>query len=79
MALAVFWLLPLGIRAGGYAVLSKELRPGQCEGIGFGCTLSSADGFRLVMDVIVIPAAFVVGLLACVAIGITQLWLQRRR
>ena len=41
--LGVCWLLPAALVGLGWLLLRKELPPGQCEGIGFGCTLAPAD------------------------------------
>ncbi len=41
--LGLLWVLPAALVGVAWLVLPQDLPPGQCEGIGFGCTLSPAD------------------------------------
>ncbi|RBY96632.1 hypothetical protein DQ237_08415 [Blastococcus sp. TF02-8] len=45
--LGALWLLPLVLVVVGALVLPDENADGQCEGIGFGCSLTPADGVGL--------------------------------
>ena len=62
-ALGLLWLLPAVVVGFGYLVSSKEVPAGGCEGIGFGCSLSPADGV-LLMGVLATPILFSAGLVA---------------
>ncbi len=56
--LGVVWGLPLLVTVVGYAILPKDVGPEQCEGIGFGCTLSPADTLVLLAamsSVVLVP------------------------
>ena len=76
--LGVVWGLPLLVTAVGYALLPKDVGPEQCEGIGFGCTLSPADTLLLLAgmsSIVLVP----VGLLGVVVIAVVQTQRDRRR
>ena len=76
--LGVVWGLPLLVSGVGYAILPKDVGPEQCEGIGFGCTLSPADTLLLLAgmsSVVLVP----VGLLGVVVIAVVQTQRDRRR
>jgi len=74
----VAWILPLV----GFHVL-HELLPdynanGQCEGIGFGCTLTPADTVDL-LRIITYPVLFVAGIVAMTWIAARRARSSRRR
>jgi hypothetical protein len=70
--LGVLWLLPILLVILGYLVLDKDVPPGACEGIGFGCQLSPADGLLLVAVVYGVPVLFPAGLIGVLVIAIVQ-------
>ena len=70
-ALGLLWLLPAVIVGFGYLVSPKDLPDGQCEGIGFGCSLSPADGV-LLMGVLASPILFSAGLVAIFVITVVR-------
>jgi uncharacterized membrane protein len=70
-ALGVVWALPAALAGLGYLLLPHEVGPGQCEGIGFGCTLTPADTL-LVLAVLAAPVLLVVGVITCVVIAVVQ-------
>lgn len=75
--LGLLWGLPLLVTAVGYAVLPKGVGPEQCEGIGFGCTLSPADTLLLLAgmaSVVLVPA----GLVGVIVIVVVQARRGRR-
>ena len=61
--LVVMWAIALGAPAGIFSVglhritagLSDTLGPDECEGIGFGCSLSERDGVELLARVYGVP------------------------
>jgi len=64
----VFWM----------AVLSQsELPPGQCSGIGWGCSLAGWDAVAFALIIIGVPLLFVL-LIGHLIIGFAQ-WLRSRR
>jgi hypothetical protein len=67
-ALGLLWVLPAVVIAVGYLVLPKDVAPGQCEGIGFGCELSPANNM-LLMGALATPILFSAGLIAVVVIA----------
>ena len=69
--LGICWLLPAGAVAAGRALLPEHNASGQCEGLGFGCTLSPADGVVL-LGLVAAPFLIVAGLVACVLIAVVQ-------
>lgn len=70
-ALAVCWLLPAVVVAVGYVLLPHDNAGGQCEGIGFGCTLPPAEGL-LFLGFLAAPVLLGVGLVVCVVIAVVQ-------
>jgi hypothetical protein len=72
-ALGILWLLPLVLVLMGYLVLPGDVPPGECEGIGFGCSTSPEDTLAL-MVALASPGLLVLGL---VAVGLIA-WMQRR-
>lgn len=77
-ALGILWLLPAVAVLIGYLVLPKHNPPGQCEGIGFGCTLTPADTVVL-LAIMAAPVLLVAGLVAAVVIGLVQSRSERTR
>lgn len=72
VALGLIWGLPLVLVVGGHLVLPKDNPHAQCEGIGFGCTLSQADSI-LLLGMLATPYLVGAGALAVLAIAIVQL------
>lgn len=58
------------------SVFLTDIGPGECSGIGWGCTLAGADGAGFVLIFFGIPALLVL-LGGHLAIGLAQ-WLRRR-
>lgn len=73
-AIGICWALPLVVVLGGYLVLPGDVPPGECEDIGFGCTLSAQDTWFLPVG-LASPFLFCAGLVAMLLIG----WAQHRR
>ena len=72
-ALALLWALP-AVAFSAWILTAPEHNPdGQCEGIGFGCTLTPHDG-AVFMAMISTPVLLLAGGLACLTI-----WVLRRR
>jgi hypothetical protein len=71
VALGVLWGLPLLGVIFLHLTLPKENASGQCDGIGFGCTLPPADGV-LFLAIYFGPVLLVVGVLVCGAIAVVQ-------
>jgi hypothetical protein len=69
--LGVLWLLPGVLVALGWLVLPKDLPPGQCEGIGFGCTLSPADTV-LLLGLMAAPALLAAGVIGVLLVATVQ-------
>lgn len=69
--LGVLWLLPALLVGGAWLVLPKDLPPGQCEGIGFGCTLSPADT-ALLLGVLAGPTLATLGVVGVVVVAVVQ-------
>ena len=76
--LGVLWLLPVLLVAGAWLVLPQDLPAGQCEGIGFGCTLSPADS-ALLLGVLAGPTLLGLGVLGVAVVAIVQAALHARR
>ena len=70
-ALGILWLLPAVAVLLGYLVLPKHNPSGQCEGIGFGCTLTPADTVVL-LGMLAAPVLLVAGLVAVIVISLVQ-------
>jgi len=69
--LGVLWLLPALLVGVLWLVLPKELPPGQCEGLGFGCTLSPADSV-LVFAVMAGPLVVTLGVAGVCVVAAVQ-------
>jgi len=67
LVLGFFWVLPAVLVAVLHWVLPDHNRPGQCEGLGWGCTLTPADSV-LLFGFLAAPFLLVAGPLACVVI-----------
>jgi hypothetical protein len=76
--LGVLWLLPALLVGLGWLVLPEDPPPGQCEGIGFGCTLSPADSV-LLLGVLAAPALVTAGVAGVAVIAVVQAVRARRR
>ena len=70
-ALGLLWLLPALAVTIGYLVLPKRNPPGQCEGIGFGCTLTPADGV-VFLGMLAAGPLVAAGLVAVAVIAVVQ-------
>ena len=71
VALGILWGLPLLLATFLHLTLPKHNASGQCDGIGFGCTLPPADAV-LFIGLFATPVLFVAGLLACGTIALVQ-------
>ncbi len=71
--LAVLWLVPVLLAVAGSLLLPDENANGQCEGIGFGCSLTPADTAPLL---VVLAAPFLVGggLVALLVLALARRW-----
>jgi hypothetical protein len=74
----VVWVLPALAALTGYLALPDELPPGQCEGIGFGCTLAPNDG-AVFLGVVYFLYAVPGGLLLLALTAGVRWWLRRPR
>lgn len=72
VALGLLWGLPLLLVVGGYLVLPKDNPGAQCEGLGFGCTLSQADTV-LLLGMLAAPYLVGAGIVAVLLIAVVQL------
>ncbi|MGZ4775716.1 MAG: hypothetical protein ACXVYW_10480 [Oryzihumus sp.] len=59
----VFWALPAVVIAGYASMAPTHNISGQCEGIGFGCSLTPHDS-AIMLGMMAAPVLLVVGLLA---------------
>ena len=73
----IFWLAPAVALLLGYLTLPDYNASGQCEGIGFGCTLTPKDGVHFAA-LFVYPVGVVAGLLVMAVIAGTRAWRRRR-
>jgi hypothetical protein len=73
LALGVLWAAPALVVAYLHHTLPTENPNGQCSGIGFGCTLTPADGV-LFLGMLAAPVLFVLGIVAVALIA----WSRRR-
>ena len=71
----LFWALPGGILLVGYLTLPDYIS-GQCEGIGFGCTLTPKDGTALVA-ILLYPLVIGAGLVMVGVIPMVRAWRHR--
>ncbi|GIF49121.1 hypothetical protein DFJ67_3227 [Asanoa ferruginea] len=81
---AALWLVAAHVAvlaACGVGVLtqSDQVPEGQCEGIGWGCTMSPRDGSLFVLVLWVLPAALVSLLVCLVTVGVVAAIRDRRR
>ena len=77
LALGVVWGLPALYVWYLRATLPTENPNGQCTGIGFGCTLSPADGV-LFTALYAAPVLLLIGLAACAVIAFSRARRERR-
>ena len=74
----ILWVVPAVALLVGYLTLPDYNASGQCEGIGFGCTLTPKDGV-VFAAIFGYPVCVVVGLLIMGVIAGTRAWRQRVR
>jgi|GEM_PF-3290815 len=74
----IFWVVPAVALLVGYLTLPDYNASGQCEGIGFGCTLTPKDGAHFAA-LFFYPVLVVVGLLIMAVVAATRAWRQRSR
>lgn len=72
-ALAILWALPAAAFSAWILTAPDHNPDGQCEGIGFGCTLTPHDG-AVFLAIFSTPVLLLVGALVCLVI-----WAVRRR
>lgn len=72
-ALGILWALPAVVFSAALLTAPDHNPSGQCEGIGFGCTLTPHDG-TVFLAVLSAPVLLLAGVLACLTI-----WVVRRR
>jgi hypothetical protein len=70
-AIALLWGLPALVVGIGHVVLPDHNSSGQCEGIGFGCTMTPADTI-LLLGMLAAPVLLIAGLAAIVGIAVWQ-------
>jgi hypothetical protein len=75
--LGLLWGLPTCGIVIGYLLLDKDVPPGSCEGIGFGCTLSPADTLML-WAMLSLPVFVTAGVVGVIVVAVVQ-WLRIRR
>ncbi|WP_028047413.1 hypothetical protein [Cellulomonas sp. URHE0023] len=71
-ALGIVWGLPVVAVVLGWVFLPHDNPDGACEGIGFGCSPSPADGLLIVAAMFGVPILTGVGLLVCGVIALMQ-------
>jgi uncharacterized membrane protein YhaH (DUF805 family) len=72
----IVWVLPAIVLQVLRELLPDHNADGQCEGIGFGCTLTPADSVEL-LGIFIYPVLVVAGLVAIVVVSVLQA--RRRR
>lgn len=75
VVLGVLWLLPAATVAVLHLSLPDHNAGGQCEGLGWGCTLPPADGV-LLLGMMAAPFLLVAGAVGCVVVALVR---ARRR
>lgn len=70
-ALGLLWVLPAVVVLVGYLVLPGDVPPGECEGIGFGCT-TAPDDTLLLLAALAAPGLLGAGLIAVGVIAVAQ-------
>ncbi|WP_323101772.1 hypothetical protein [Intrasporangium sp. YIM S08009] len=78
LALAILWVAPAVLVTVLHHTLPTENPNGQCSGIGFGCTLTPADGV-LFLGMLAAPVLFLLGLAAIALIARSRRRRQRLR
>ncbi|QKE83582.1 hypothetical protein [Arthrobacter sp. NEB 688] len=76
VVLGVLWLLPTVLVAGLHFSLPDHNAGGQCEGIGWGCTLPPAEGV-LLLGMMASPFLLAAGMLGCAVVALVRA--RRRR
>jgi len=71
VTLGLLWGLPALLVLVLHLTLPSSNASGQCDGIGFGCTLPPADAVVL-LGLLAAPILLLVGLVACVVIAVVQ-------
>ncbi|TFV50463.1 hypothetical protein [Blastococcus sp. TF02A-35] len=69
--LGVLWLVPLLLVVAGTLLLPDENAGGQCEGIGFGCSLTPADGAQF-LGLLAAPFLVVGGVAGSVLLAVLR-------
>jgi hypothetical protein len=77
VALGLLWGLPALLVVVLHLTLPQHVPGGGCEGIGFGCSLSPADGIVL-LGMLAAPVLLLVGLVVCVVIAAVRARRARR-
>ena len=72
IALLVTLVLPTAAITIIYSQLSRDLGGYQCEGIGFGCTMTQASTFLYFAFIFGAPAIFLVSILTCAMIAFVR-------
>ncbi|GAA1232680.1 hypothetical protein FB474_2951 [Oryzihumus leptocrescens] len=67
----LFWALPAVVIAGYASMAPTHNTGGQCEGIGFGCSLTPHDG-AILLGMMAAPVLLVVGLLAMGLVALSR-------
>jgi hypothetical protein len=67
----MLWVLPAALAGVAWLVLPRDLPPGQCGGIGFGCTLSPADT-ALLLAALAAGPLLVLGLAGVLVVALVQ-------
>lgn len=76
VVLGVLWLLPAATVAVLHLSLPDHNVGGQCEGLGWGCTLPPADGVVL-LGMMAAPFLLPAGLLGCGVVALVRARRQR--
>jgi len=71
VALGLLWILPAIVVGLLHLLLPDDNPSGQCEGLGFGCTLTPSDGV-LFLGFLAAPWLIGLGLLTCLVIAVLQ-------
>ena len=75
--LGLLWVLPAALVGVAWLVLPHDPPPGQCGGLGFGCTLSPADA-AVLMGVMAAPLLVTLGVVGVAVVALVR-GVQARR